>query len=435
MNEIASRRSGLGAQGSYFFLSYAHLPPLAGSQDMDTADPPDEWVRMFFRDLNEAVRLSAAEPSPEAPGFFDQEIPLGSDWKVVLSGALSTAEVFVPLLSPGYITKSWPAREQAYFEQRMRSVGVADPLRRFAPVLWIPLPTGEQPLGLREALARAPAAATAAYRENGLRALLRLTPYHRWYQMIVDELAKYIVDLAEKTPVGPSDLLDIDRIESSRSPDANAAAFVVVVVAPVQPELPPNGDSESYGPYAREWRPFRPYQQRPLAEYAQLIAEQLDFAVEVIDIEKAQGTFASRPGIVLIDPWYVTDDVRLNAFQSFAHQLPPWALPVIVPDPRVEQSTKEVRKALEESAISGSEPARHGLRGVTSLREFVNLMPFLVTQAEREYLRHGPIQRSAAPAGSRPRLADGGRLPKLTSPQPQREDLAQKSPAEEQPDV
>ena len=37
----------------YFYLSYAHSPPLAGSR-ID-ASTPDEWVREFFQDLSRAV--------------------------------------------------------------------------------------------------------------------------------------------------------------------------------------------------------------------------------------------------------------------------------------------------------------------------------------------------------------------------------------------
>src|SRR5580658_9813199 len=163
MSEMISRRNGTKVRSSYyFFLSYAHFPPLDGSLEESQPDQPDEWVRTFFRDLTEAVQGHASQPPPAVPGFLDQEIPVGSDWKAVLSDALSTAQVFVPLFSPDYITKSWPGREWAAFEQRMKSAREADPLARFAPVLWIPLSAGQQPRGLWEALDLAPTAAARA---------------------------------------------------------------------------------------------------------------------------------------------------------------------------------------------------------------------------------------------------------------------------------
>jgi FxsC-like protein len=402
MDEVTRSRNGTAAHGSYFFLSYAHFPPLAGTLVEGMADPPDEWVRMFFRDLTEAVKLSASSP-PSAPGFFDEEIPVGSDWKAELSQALGTAQVFVPLFSPDYLTKSWPGREWACFERRMKSAGISDPLHRFAPVLWVPLPANQRPEGLQEALDLAPDVASSAYRENGLRALLALTPYRRWYEMIVRRLADRVVELAEQTPTEPS-AVDIDQVESKFSNDANLAAFVIVVAAPTAPDLPEGSDSMAYSPAVQAWRPFD-QQQLSLSEYAQVIAEQLGFAVKVIGIEKAMDGFG-EPGVILIDPRYLADAEGLNMFRRFARRLQSWMLPVMVTDPYAENWARQVRIALEGSKISESEPARRGLEGVTSLREFVNLMPFLVAQAEREYIRHGLIQPSVARAGTRPRLRE-----------------------------
>src|SRR5215472_17024308 len=98
--------------GSYFFHSYANSPPLAGSMPTE----PDRWVRRFFEDLTTAVRSVATSPTL-ATGFIDQDLPLFSGWKASLTQALSVAEVFVPLLSPGYYTRSWPGREWACFEK------------------------------------------------------------------------------------------------------------------------------------------------------------------------------------------------------------------------------------------------------------------------------------------------------------------------------
>jgi hypothetical protein len=221
----------------------------------------------------------------------------------------------------------------------MKSAGIREPLRRFAPVLWIPLPANQQPGGLQEALDLAPNAASRAYRENGLRALLRLAPYRRSYEMIVRQLAERVVEVAEKIPSGPS-AVDIDQVESKFSRDANLAAFVIVVAAPAVPDLPEGADSVAYGPAAQAWRPF------------------------------------------------ARDKQQLS---------------------------------LGGSRISRSEPARRGLKGVASLREFVNLMPFLVAQAEREYLRHGPIQSCVAQAGARPRLGGHDEPSEPTAPQPRRE--------------
>ena len=117
-----------GQQGRYFFLSYAHSPPLAsgwtgtGSASSD----PDRWVRQFFLDLSESVREHASPRSGLAPGFFDHGISPGLDWKTSITEALGTAEVFVPLYSPRYFAWSWPGREWACFSDRMISSGIPD---------------------------------------------------------------------------------------------------------------------------------------------------------------------------------------------------------------------------------------------------------------------------------------------------------------------
>jgi FxsC-like protein len=389
--------------GSYFFLSYAHSPPLAGSlAKKGTPDPPDTWVSTFFDDLTEAVKSRAAQPVPDTPGFIDRAIPSGADWKAAISRALGAAEVFVPLYSPEYRSRSWSGREWECFRQRLTSAGIAEPLDRFVPVLWIPLPAGQQMPRLREAIELAPEAAAGPYRENGLRALLRLTPYRALYESIVERLAARIVRLAERRPIRPSWVPDIDTVVSPFT-KAHVTVFAVVVAAPTFDQAPDGSDREAYGGTASAWRPFAKDQELPLAEYATLAAERLDFAVQVTDLEQAGNLLTHSPGVVLIDPWYIATDQRRKVFAKFARELPTWALPLIVPDPAAVSLADDVRQLLDNRRISRSEPARHGLRGVKSLREFVALMPFLVAQAEREYLRHGPIQRSTAPP--RPRLA------------------------------
>ena len=408
-------QKGASIRGSYFFLSYAHSPPLAGALSGDLPDAPDKWVRDFYGHLSIAVQARAARGSALVPGFFDQKIPIGSDWKATLSTALGTAEVFVPLYSPEYLSMSWPGREWACYEQRLMAAGVPDPLQRFAPVLWIPLPSGQEPRGLQEAKSLVPSTAGDHYRQNGLRALLRLTPYQSSYRLIVDQLAEHIVQLAEKSPIEPSAVPDIDQVESVFNPAANAAVFAVVVAAPARSGAPAGSDPSAYGPTGGAWRPFAREQELSLAEYARLLAEQLDNAVLITEIDKAGDMLGRMPGVVLIDPWYLGSERSLSGFREFARGLPPWVLPIIIPAPGAEQLTRQAQAILEKTRSSGSEfreirnsgpdPARRALAGVSSLRDFVTLMPYLVTQAERVYLRlGGPVQRPTARLGSRPRL-------------------------------
>jgi FxsC-like protein len=422
VNSIHRVHDEVRQRGSYFFLSYAHSPPLAGTRQAD----PDQWVRKFFRDLTDSVERRASPRSGIAPGFFDQDIPPNADWKASLTRALGTTEVFVPLYSPGYFSRSWPGREWACFHQRMILAGLADPLERLAPVLWIPLPGRQDRPGLQQALAVG--TAEGAYAENGLRALLRLTQYRTSYRLIVDRLADRIVHLAETAPLPPSAPPDIDDVQSPFDAGASAALFAVAVAAPTLSDLSADRDRTGYGRRRADWRAYPHSQELPIAEYAAQITEQLDFTVTVTDIEKTGAFPGSMPGVVLIDPWFIVSDQGIDALTSFVHDMPSWALPLLVldstADARATQLAERVRAILGGVAMARTETVRRAVRGVSSLTEFVSFMPVLVAEAERQYLRHGPIPRSTARMGSRPRLAGDGSFASAALPKPPEENDA-----------
>jgi FxsC-like protein len=384
MSDTGNGRDGLGTSGSYFYLSYAQSPPLAGQTRVD----PDQWVIKFFEDLSAAVGRLASPGSDLRPGIFDLEIPLGSDWKASLMGALSAAEVFVPLYSPAYFARSWPGKEWACFSQRMAS-RVPDPLRRFVPVLWTPLPGDQDRPELQELLAVP--GAEQAYTENGLRALLRLRPYREAYQLVVDDVAARIVRLARDDRLGPSPAPDINGVRSAFNPEASGAVFAVTVAAPVLASLPPGRDRAGYGDSSDSWRPFPNDQELSLADYALLLAEQMDFAVLFAGVTKSGDRLTSRPGILIIDPWFIADDRGLANLQAFVKDLPPWVLPLPVlgsnRDATLDVLAERVRAILTNNRSNGSEPAGRAIRGVSSLTDFVALMPTLVAEAERQYLR------------------------------------------------
>jgi FxsC-like protein len=409
MIEGKDARKSPAGRPSYFYLSYAHSPPLAGSPPT----PPDEWVRTFFGDLTSAVQDHASQQFRISPGFYDQEIWPSPNWKAALTDALGSAEVFVPLYSPAYLARSLPGREWVCFEERLIAAGIAEPLGRFTPVLWIPLPAGQQPPGWREARDLAPAPAASAYVENGLQTLLRLAPYRRYYDLIVDRLAERIVELAEKAPIEPSAVQDIDAVRSAFAFESQGLTFAVVVAAPTMGAIQAERNATAtYGSVGSAWRPFATEQEQPLAQYASMAGEQFDFAVQVMELEMVGDLIDHAPGVILVDPWYISDDKGLNVFREFARRRPSWVLPVLISgsdhDERAAKLTQQMISLLGNDRIPRSGPARRALLGVERLQDFVALMPFLVAEAEREYLRHGPIPGSAAKSGSRLRLAVGG---------------------------
>ncbi len=407
MSQTGNAGNGPRQRGSYFYLSYAHSPPLAGNLDAD----PDQWVRRFFHDLTTSVTTLASPQSGLAPGFFDQEIPFGSDWKAAITQALMSAQVFVPLYSPSYFARSLPGREWACFQQRLTRLGIEDPVRRFVPVLWIPLPGEQERPGLPEALAIG--SAESGYSENGLRALLRLTPYRAAYQAVVDRIAAQIVALAEHDPLAPSGVPDIDKVQSAFKAEEAAAVFTVAVAAPALTALPGGRGPAGYADTSIDWQPFPQGQGLSLAAYAARAAEQLDFAVLEASIEKTDDLLSSGPGVILIDPWFIAAERGLDILRSSVRDLPTWVLPLLVldsqPDARAAALADQTRTILHEAGAARSEAAKRAIRGVQSVQEFTALMPVLVAEAERQYLRHGPVLRATARPGSRPRLSGTGR--------------------------
>jgi FxsC-like protein len=137
-------------------------------------------------------------------------------------------------------------------------------------------------------------------------------------------------------------------------------------------------------------------------------------------IEKTDDLLSSGPGVILIDPWLIAAERGLDILRSSVRDLPSWVLPLLVADPepdaRAVELAERTRAILQEAGAARSEAAKRAIRGVKSVQEFAALMPVLVAEAERQYLRHGPVLRTTARPGSRPRLTGGGGHPDPVAP-------------------
>ena len=378
---------GLPHTGSYFYLSYAHTLPLAGR---DKADP-DPWVRRFFDDLTRAIEAEAVQPPRPAPGFLDQDIPIGADWKAALLDGLGGAQVLVPLYSPGYFNQSWAGREWACFAERMARAGVADPLRRIIPVLWVPLPAGQHPPRYETALDLG--AAESAYAENGMQALLRLGPYRSSYDRVIGRLAERVVETVERHPVSPSQPPNIELIESPFIPDTASAVLWIAVVAPAARETDEPGPAEAeprYGSSSVDWRPYPDEQALSLSAYAAWRAEQLDFAVLVTGLEDRPKTH-NGPCVMLIDPRVIGDERSRDQLLATLPDLPPWVLPLLVLD---DGGDSELLRLASEArgmlAAADRDLPPSAIHNTTTLAEFLEVVPVLIAEAERRYIRYGP---------------------------------------------
>ncbi|MGC5017730.1 TIR-like protein FxsC [Micromonospora sp. DT47] len=378
MTRPAGRRKA-SKRGTYFFLSYAHSAPPQGART-----DADVWVAQFFADLSAEVTRQARPKAGMRVGFFDQHIPLGADWKAALAEALGDAEVFVPLYSPGYFSRPWALGEQQSFRTRLAAAGATRAgTGHLTPVLWIPFPSWETHPELDEALDLG--RDVPEYAENGLRALCMLASYRDQYRFLLDRLAARIVDTAERQPLGPSRAPGLDEVTRPAPTDPD---FVVAVLAPTRDRLPPDRDPGGYAANGRLWRPFGARQELPVAEYAASTAERLGLSARTANFEDAGELLDRRPAVLLIDPWIVAAPGAVASLAALVRGLRQWVVPLVVTDADDPQDARRLAGDVTDLLHDAGVPQ---VKQACSMREFVDLMPALVTEARRQYLKHGPV--------------------------------------------
>jgi FxsC-like protein len=204
---------------------------------------------------------------------------------------------------------------------------------------------------------------------------------------------------------------DIDEMTSPFAPDSRLAVFTIETAAPTTSTVAAGHDPSGYGEDGADWRPF-PHQELSLAEYAGQVAERLDFKAEVSGIKAVRDKSRRRPGIILIDPWFIADDDGRSALESAVDEIPRWVLPLLVidqpGDPRTQKLASQVRDILAAAGALSTDSSRRAAAGVSSLREFVSTVRVLVAEAEKQYLRHRSGRYGGgqvpSPSGNRPSL-------------------------------
>lgn len=165
------------------------------------------------------------------------------------------------------------------------------------------------------------------------------------------------------------------------------------------------------GGSSADWRPF-PEQELPLAEYARQIIERFDLKAEVIELTADRDLNTSRPGIIVIDPQFMTIPGGRASLEAAVAGLPKWILPMIIvghPDDSGTQAlADQVRDVLSAAGALPDRSARHGARGVSSFRAFSLLVRDLLFEAERQYIVFRSRQRYGSPVPSRPSSSRSG---------------------------
>jgi FxsC-like protein len=392
-------RPGPG-RAAYFFLSYAHVPPLTdiglhgqGSPAAVATEPAveDPVVDRFFQDLLDQVSRRAQRPELLI-GLYDRYITATEDWSAALAEALGSAEVLVPLYSPSYVSGVWSLSERRSFQRRLERGGGSR--AHVQPVLWIPIPgsrpfNGDDPFTI--------GAGVDGYADDGLRAMRELIYLNDGYHEIVSRLAEHIVTVAEQEPLNPSpaeqpaDLVDEVSID---------AQFIVAVVAPGEAELRSTGRFTSrYGPRGSQWRPFAG---ASAARQVANIAERLGLPTDIVDLPEGSAELHTHPTVLLIDPWIMALRDGRERLSTVLTDLDVWVTPIVVADASDPQYP-DGGERLYRDALGVVGDGRRRAQGINEVETFVSTMPRVIDQTRGSFLRNGP---ALEPFSRRPRLSE-----------------------------
>jgi TIR domain len=197
-------------QGPVFFLSYARSRAIRTSPE--GLQNGDLLVVRFFEDLARHVDQLVGCPPGSDPGFMDRTMGGGNRWREVVLNAARACQVFVPLISPQYVTSDWCDREWETFARRRvtrrsRAVGTENSAS-IVPVRWLPTPQHRVPEKVRDLQFFEPQrltdpTITQRYRDDGVYGLLTLGD-EAAYQAVAWRLARHIVDTYYANWVDPA---------------------------------------------------------------------------------------------------------------------------------------------------------------------------------------------------------------------------------------
>lgn len=347
----------------YFYLSYAKVPPVLGQ-------PPtgrDQLVHTFFTDLSASVGQLAHASSPQV-GLYDGVIDAGADEEAAVRRGLGQAEVLVPLYSDRYVESGFTAQERRTFANRVE-LAHADPADHIEPVLWMPGAKVQQ-AGLSELGSEIP-----EYEELGLGGLCTQTlpELREKYHAIVNKVAERIVETAERSPIGPSNV----PAPPGADPVSPTSAAILIAVY------------QATGAGPEDWAPFSGAPHDSIARQALGVAQRLDLRAAVLPAPGAGRFWRRKPAVLLIDAWLADEPARAEELAAMLRTLPRWVLPLVIADRDDRRDAERVAslraRTLDMLGPGGPGPALSVADHAAALRE---ILPALLAQARSRYL-HG----------------------------------------------
>jgi FxsC-like protein len=167
------------------------------------------------------------------------------------------------------------------------------------------------------------------------------------------------------------------------------------------------------------WRPFGQAQAMPIAEYAEIVGQRLGLPTRVVDNIGRTGEWLHGPGVLLIDPWVMEVEAMQHVLAEATRHLPTWIKCLVIigsgdgpSRTRGDATVQRVVDMLKKSGVTA--------RYARTLTEFDQLMPVLVGESRRAYLKHGVTPAESSPGGG-PRSERGRLTPGDQPPSPKRD--------------
>jgi FxsC-like protein len=223
------------------------------------------------------------------------------------------------------------------------------------------------------------------------------------YETVITRLGRRIVEIATGRPLPPSRVSALYEVSSAFRYKGSEDDFVVAVAAPTRSTAPAGRAVSWYGETGTDWRPFGAREQLRLAEHAVAVAERLNFSTAILSVRAAAEETVAAPAVVLIDPWIAAataegaeSDALKNLRRLYSGEQRRWALPLLVlnaddPESATRQRTliERLTHVLQEIGAAPANALRRGSDIVTSIEGFSQVLPALVAEAERRYLKYG----------------------------------------------
>jgi len=350
----------------WFFMSYARADDQHGDEEL---------IREFYNDLKSAVSIRIQDQSPPI-AFLDQEnLQPGDAWPSEIADALCSCKSFLAIMTARYFTREYCGKEWTIFDERRRGFGGPQPPPLIIPILWVPPVEGPLPeYAMDLQVTFDPAIVQEGERRNLLDyaqyglyhvAKRKKTTHMNTYDMIVGELAKRIIKVAQAHPLSslarvalPSLKIASNRFAAVPNAQpviaaASRRANFAIVAANLARMSGVRADPHKYyGPGSEvEWMPYAPNESEPIGLIAQAVATEKRLIanwmpvgpglVKLLEQAEADNSVA----IMIVDPWIA----RHSDFQPILRQFDRFQFRncvVLIPWNKSDPTTQAARDSL-----------------------------------------------------------------------------------------